>query len=557
MGRASTCRAACHKQIRWPEISRYMRSVETGRVRSCERQKKLMRYVRRVFATEKLFVDKEQLADYIRLSELFDFEGLYPWEEFLLALFMCTYKADGMPRWDELIDIMGRGAGKNGFISFLSLCAITPANGIRRYHVNIVANSEEQAKTSPDEVREMLDARRAEMQRSFEWNKVDIRNKKTGSKIKYLTSNASTKDGGRPGMVVFDEVHEYKLWKIIEVLTTGLGKVDHPRIAYISSYGDVRDGVLDTLVQVCDDILDGKVPDEGRLPFVCTLDRESEVDDEQNWEKPNPSLPYQPERIHATTRKEYRKWKENPTANASFMTRRMGLPQGDVESEVTSWENLVAASRSTTDLRGRPCVCGIDFARTSDFVSACLLFRDGDEYEVLHHSWFCLHSRDRTRIKAPLEEWARAGLLTLVSETEIAPRVLADWLYEQAALYDIGSVAIDDYRYTIVMEALRGIGYAKDEGTVRLVRPSDHARVFPVMEAAFNSGRIAWGDDPMMRWFTNNTKVVPWQNGNFKFDKIDPKPRKTDGFMALVAAFCIADRIPEPIDDEVSAPIMF
>lgn len=557
MARASTCRAAFHKQIRWPEVSRYMRDVETGRVRSCERQKKLMRYVRRVFATERLFVDKEQLADYIRLSELFDFEGLYPWEEFLLALFMCTYKADGMPRWDELIDIMGRGAGKNGFISFLSLCAITPANGIRRYHVNIVANSEEQAKTSPEEVREMLEGRRAEMQRSFEWNKVDIKNRKTGSKIKYLTSNASTKDGGRPGMVVFDEVHEYRLWKIIEVLTTGLGKVDHPRTAFISSFGDVRDGVLDSLVRDCDDILDGKVPDEGRLPFVCTLDDESEVDDERNWEKPNPSFPHQPERMRARTRKEYRKWKRNPAANASFMTRRMGLPQGDVESEVTSWENLVAASRDTGDLRGRACVCGIDFARTSDFVSACLLFRDGDDYEVIHHSWFCLHSRDRARIKAPLEEWAKAGLLTLVSETEIAPRVLADWLYEQAALYGIESIAIDDYRYTIVMEALRGIGYAKDEGTVRLVRPSDHARVFPVMEAAFNSGRIAWGDDPMMRWFTNNTKVVPWQNGNFKFDKIDPKPRKTDGFMALVAAFCVADRIPEPIDDEISAPIMF
>lgn len=557
MGRTTTCRATTHKQIRWPEISRYMRDVETRRVRSCKRQKKLMRYVRHIFATERLFVDKEQLADYIRLSELFDFDGLYPWEEFLLALFMCTYKANGMPRWDELIDIMGRGGGKNGFISFLSLCAVSPANGIPRYHVNIVANSEEQAKTSPDEVREMLEGHRARMVRSFDWNKVDIKNKKTGAKIKYLTSNASTKDGGRPGMVVFDEVHEYKLWKIVEVLTTGLGKVDHPRTAYISSFGDVRDGVLDSLVSTCDAILDGEVPDEGRLPFVCTLDAPEEADDERNWEKPNPSFPYQPERMHATTRKEYRKWKENPTANASFMTRRMGIPQGDVESEVTSWENLMRASMPTTDLHGRSCVCGIDFARTSDFVSACLLFRDGDDYEVLHHSWFCTHSKDKSRIKAPLEEWARAGLLTMVKDTEIAPRVLADWIDEMLISHDIRSIAIDDYRYTIVMEALRSVGFSKEEGTVRLVRPSDHARVFPIMEAAFNSGRIAWGEDPMMRWFTNNTKLVPWQNGNYKFEKIDPKPRKTDGFMALVASFCVADRIPELIDDEISAPIMF
>lgn len=556
MERGTTCRATTHKQIRWPEISTYMRNVETGRVRSCERQKKLMPYIRNVFATEKLFVDKERLAKYIRLAELFGFE-LYPWETFLTALFMCTFKPNGMPRWDEMIDLLGRGAGKNGFISFLSLCAVSPANGIPKYHVNIVANSEDQAKTSPDEVREMLEGDRAEMRKVFEWNKVDIKNKRTGSKIKYLTSNASTKDGGRPGLVVFDEVHEYKLWKIIEVLTTGLGKVDHPRTAYISSFGDVRDGVLDILVEDCDAILDGKIPDEGRLPFVCTLDSPDEAHDERNWEKPNPSFPYQPERMRERTRKEYRKWKENPVANASFMTRRMGIPQGEIESEVTSWENLLRASRPTEDLRGRSCVLGIDFARTSDFVSACLLFRDGDDYQVIHHSWFCTHSKDRARIKAPLDAWSKAGLLTMVKETEIAPRVLAEWIDEICTLYDIRSIAIDDYRYTIVMEALSAIGFSKEDDTVRLVRPSDHARVFPIMEAAFNGGRIAWGEDPMMRWFTNNTKLVPWQNGNYKFDKIDPKPRKTDGFMALVAAYCIADRIPEPIDDEISAPIMF
>lgn len=556
MARGTTCRAATHKQIRWPEISEYMRNVETGRVRSCERQKKLMRYLRRTFAKERLFVDRDRLADYIRLAELFRFV-LYPWERFLLALFMCTFKENGLPRWDELISLLGRGAGKNGFLSLLSLCATSPANGIQKYHVNIVANSEEQAKTSPDEVRDMLEERRDEMRKVFEWNKIDIKNKRTGSKIKYLTSNASTKDGGRPGMVAFDEVHEYRLWKIIEVLTTGLGKVDHPRTAYISSFGDVRDGVLDSLVETCDAILDGEVPDEGRLPFVCTLDSPDEVHDERNWEKPNPSYPYQPESMHARTRKEYRKWVENPVANASFMTRRMGIPQGDIESEVTSWENLVRASRPTSDLRGQPCALGIDFARTSDFVSACLLFRDGDEYEAVHHSWFCTQSRDRPRIKAPLEEWAASGLLTMVNESEVSPRILADWICEMAYEHDIRMVGIDDYRYTIVMDALREVGYSKDEGTVRLVRPSDHARVFPIMEAAFGSGRIAWGDDPMMRWFTNNTKIVPWQNGNYKFDKIDPKPRKTDGFMALVAAFCVADRIPEPVDEGISAPIMF
>ena len=70
-------------------------------------------------------------------------------------------------------------------------------------------------------------------------------------------------------------------------------------------------------------------------------------------------------------------------------------------------------------------------------------------------------------------------------------------------------------------------------------------RVQPVINSAFTTGRIAWGEDPAMRWFTNNTKLVPFLNGNYKYEKIEPRGRKTDGFMAMVAAFCIRDQIPE------------
>ena len=60
-----------------------------------------------------------------------------------------------------------------------------------------------------------------------------------------------------------------------------------------------------------------------------------------------------------------------------------------------------------------------------------------------------------------------------------------------------------------------------------------------------------------MRWFTNNTKLAPFANGNYKYEKIEPKGRKTDGFMAMVAAFCIEDMIPEDAFDDVLDPIVF
>ena len=82
---------------------------------------------------------------------------LFPWEKCLLVLLLCTYsKEDDLPRFDVLFCLVGRGAGKNGFISFLCFCLMTETNGIPNYNIDIVANTEDQAKTSFHDVYNVL-----------------------------------------------------------------------------------------------------------------------------------------------------------------------------------------------------------------------------------------------------------------------------------------------------------------------------------------------------------------------------------------------------------------
>lgn len=61
--------------------------------------------------------------------------------------------------------------------------------------------------------------------------------------------------------------------------------------------------------------------------------------------------------------------------------------------------------------------------------------------------------------------------------------------------------------------------------------------VAPIIASAFINHKIAWGDCMIMRWFTNNATRMIDKKGNITFGKIEPKSRKTDGFMALVMAF--------------------
>jgi phage terminase large subunit-like protein len=60
----------------------------------------------------------------------------------------------------------------------------------------------------------------------------------------------------------------------------------------------------------------------------------------------------------------------------------------------------------------------------------------------------------------------------------------------------------------------------------------------------------------MMRWYTNNTKLEPAPNNNFKYGKIEPKSRKTDGFMAFVNAFILEGVLPETYEISFLEPIL-
>ena len=56
---------------------------------------------------------------------------------------------------------------------------------------------------------------------------------------------------------------------------------------------------------------------------------------------------------------------------------------------------------------------------------------------------------------------------------------------------------------------------------------------------------------PHLRWAANNTKrerrkIGGVDTGNFIYAKIEPRSRKTDPFMALVAAMCCEDVLSKP-----------
>lgn len=487
-----------------------------------------------------VFFDSETYYKCIRYCERW-YNKLFPYQKFIYA-FVFMYK-DDTPIFKTFIILMGRGNGKDGMMSPLMNFLQSRFYGIKNYNVDIVATSEEQAKDTFDVVYNALESNKKKFEKYFYWNKEVIIDKKTKAIYKYNTSNARTKDGKKDGAVLFNEFHAYENYTQIKVFQSGLGKIKHARIFIITTNGYVRGGPLDELLTVCEKILSGFENTVRYFPFLCRLDDKKEVDKKECWVKANPSIEYMPVLANEIN-SDYEEMKLFPSKAPEFITKRMNLPEQKTEEVAVEWELIEKTNQEVPDLTGKTCVCGIDFASLSDFASVFLLFKHKNKYYGITHSWFCENSRDKKRIKAPLEDFKNNGLLTTVDDVEIKPAMITEWIAKQGRKYHIKKIALDNFRYALISKALSEIGFdAKNKEQMKLTRPSDIAKIQPVIESVFVNQNISWGENPLMRWFTNNTKLVPWQNNTKVYGKIEPKSRKTDGFMAFVSAMTISEEL--------------
>jgi len=519
-----------------PYIDSYIDKIRSGEVLSSEELKLAMDLVEEKLDNPDVYIDREKIDKGIELIERYFGYKLFDWELFVFALIHCYYKSTDTVVFDEIFIEMGRGNGKNGFISPVAWYLTTHYHGIKGYNIDIIANAEDQAKTSFDDVYGVLDRTWQKSKNFFYKTKQIIVNLKTNSYIKYNTSNARTKDGKRSGCLIFDEIHEYESWDMIKVFISGFGKKKHSRTFYITTNGYVRGGVLDEMLDLAQRVLSGEIKDIGLLPLIYKLDDKEEVHDPKNWVKANPSLPYLPE-LQKELKKAYAKMKYQPQLAIDFMTKRMNLPAQDNFIVVAPWEKIMATNQPIPydELKGLPCIGAVDYARTTDFASCGLLFKYKGKRYWLEHTFVChkaLEIESRP-IKFPVQEMADRGLITIIRRDNISAQDISGWFLEQAKKYHIKNIVCDNYRAALLEAEFKEKGLPLTQ-----IRsgPITHAKVAPLIEQIFAEETLVFGDNPTMRWYTNNTCQEVDKKGNIAYYKIEPKTRKTDGFFALVHA---------------------
>jgi phage terminase large subunit-like protein len=503
------------------------------------------------------YFDNEQIENYIEFSETWYFE-LDEWETFIAPFIFLFHKEDDEPVFDEFVINMGRGGGKNGFISTLANYFISPLHGIDYYDVSIVANSEKQAKRSFQECYRVINKKgNEELLEEFEAYKSSITGLDTQSVFEYKTSNAGSQDGGREGAVIYDEYHEMETTEIVDVFSGGLGKVDCGRQFFIGTKGFVRDGYFDIKYRECEDILNGVTEFKGVFPYICELDAIEEMDNPENWAKANPAL-QEPlnkrgKRLFTKVMKQYRKLATEPSGRASFVTKRMNFIEDDMEHSVASWKEIEATNRPFFKLDTTP-IGSLDFGSVRDFAACGLLFKKGDEFAFktfsfaikhfcdVHYGYSNTANNSGTEKKAPIKEWEKLGLMKVIDEPSLNPMHVVNWFIDAREKYGVEKIIADNYKLDILRPLLEEQGFEVES----IRRPTSiHPLLAPRVEDGFANHKFIFGDNPLMRWYTNNVYVKETSAGKI-FEKKEEVKRKTDGFQAFIHALYRANEL---VDD--------
>ena len=524
-------------------IDEFKRAIKNGTYIANKEQLQLVEYLEKEILTrDDIYFDTDMTDNYIRFAEK-QFFPLALYQKFISSFIFLYWKRNNRVVFREFLITLGRGGGKNGWMSTLGSFFISELHGIKGYNVTITANSEDQSKVSFDESCTTIQTKRLE--KHYDAKKKTITGIKTNSVFKYRTNNPKTMDSARDGCLFFDEIHQFEDDKAVKVQRSGLGKVKNPRTFYFGTNGYVREGFYDKQLERAAKILEGKTDRIGYFPFICKLDNIGEMEDPVFWAKANPMFNEKTEyaeQVFSEVMEDYLDLEESPSGRQEFVIKRMNFTEGDGERDVAPWEQVLATNRPIPDLSGRNCVAGFDYASIRDFASVGLLFKVNGKIVWMQHSFVRRGFLDAFKPKAPIREWAGQELATIVDEPSIDPRHLVKWLVDKRETYEIELVAADSFRMDLLKPLLEDEGFE----TEFIRNPAGvQAKIAPIIEDGFAHEHFIFGDDPMMRWYTNNTYVKEDPRGNRTYLKKEPVRRKTDGFHAFIAALYKRDRIDE------------
>lgn len=473
-------------------------------------------------------------GDYDRLE-------LMPWQCFIECnLYGWVSKETGLRRFREALILVGTGNGKSTMMAGNATFGACK-DGERGADIYLLANSKEQAGIVFNECKGQIDASPALAPR-FRTLRDGVYYDKTNATIRHRSSDSGKLDGLNPHMAIFDEIHEYKDFKLLNIIKRKVVKRRQPLIIYITTMGSVIDGPLAYYYGTFTDAMQGNLaPDvaDRMFAYIAELDATDDVENQALWVKANPGLGVTLQLDEL--KKQWERCKLIPSERADFICKQLNVmvnadDMAFVQPEVIRRNKAVIPMES---LEGRRCYGGFDLSNREDFTAAALEFPlDDGRIFVLLHSWIPQRKVEMDQEKIDYYGLAMKGYLTIVPGEYIQQEDIFDWFMAQSKHYEIVAIGYDPANATRLRQMLeqRFECQVVRQGPVTLNDPMKD------IKEQLLAGNVVSNGDPMLTWYTDNVRISGerrhTEKGNWMPTKRN-KFRKIDGFMAWLDAHTV------------------
>ena len=320
----------------------------------------------------------------------YDRMELMPWQCFVECnLYGWVEKGTGLRRFREALVLVGTGNGKSTMMAGNATFGACK-DGERGADIYLLANSKDQAGIVFGECKAQIEASPFLAPR-FRTLRDGVYYDKMHATIRHRSSDSQRLDGLNPHMAIFDEIHEYRDFKLLNIIKRKVVKRLQPLILYITTMGNVLDGPLAYYYDLFTDAMQGKLaPEVGdrMFAYIAELDSTDDVERPETWIKANPSLGVT---IHLDELiKQWERCKHIPSERADFICKQLNIMVNADDMAYVQPE-VIRRNKDTLpeeSLLGRRCYGGFDLSNREDFTAAALEFPlDDGRVFVLLHSW--------------------------------------------------------------------------------------------------------------------------------------------------------------------------
>jgi len=461
---------------------------------------------------------------------------LLPWQHFVQAnMYGWVNRKTGYRRFRESLIIVGQGNGKSTMIAGNAAFGLTKDNE-RGAEIYALSNSREQARIVFNECSAQINGSPAISKHvKTTQDGLYYRN----SKFQPLASDSKNLDGRNVHMGVFDEIQEYRDYKLINVIKGKIKKRKQPMIIYITTLGTVIDGPLMDFYILGSQILAGDKAISRRAAdrmfvYIDEIDEEDDPTDPACWPKANPSLGALLDIEDLID--EWERVKSIPAERGNFINKQLNVWTSVDELSFLDIKTIRKNNREidTEKLLGERCYGGFDLGETEDFTSACLEFPLPENcFFLLEHSWTTEKKMEIDHEKLDWQMLIDGGWLTVCPGEYVDYNYVIQWFLEQRAKYRIETIGFDPAKAFMMVQEMRENGFILNDvrqGEITLTAPLDN------LKERFLDGNIIHNNNPMFNWYLGNVKLTKRSANATYLPTKQSKYRKIDGFAAFLDA---------------------